>query len=183
MGLFRWFQGKSPTERRLGAWRAAWQQFSDTPNTSEIEKLSAELTAIGLPDEDVEIEREMLDGLANLVQLQHTVARDGLPVIASGHRVLGTEACHFSVSCSMPDEPAEPSGRLMFTGARAIFVGGSAAVTIPWHAVATVVQQHRDLVIVRRDRELLYRFRCNVFTDAMSGAFLARTLSSRRPSV
>jgi hypothetical protein len=183
MGLFRWFQGKSPAERRLSAWRTAWQQVSDTPNASEIEKLSAELTAIGLPAEDVEIEREMLDGLSGLVQLQQAVATSGLPVLASGHRVLGAEPCHFSASCSMPDEPAEPSGRLMFTGVRAIFVGGSAAVTIPWHAVANVLQQHRDLILVRRDRELLYRFRCNIFTDAMAAAYLARTLSSRRPSV
>jgi hypothetical protein len=164
MGLFRWFQGKSPAERRLSAWRTAWQQVSDAPNASEIE-------------------REMLDGLSGLVQLQQAVATSGLPVLASGHRVLGAEPCHFSASCSMPDEPAEPSGRLMFTGVRAIFVGGSAAVTIPWHAVANVLQQHRDLILVRRDRELLYRFRCNIFTDAMAAAYLARTLSSRRPSV
>jgi hypothetical protein len=183
MGLFRWFQGKSPAERRLGAWRAAWQQVSDTPNAHEIEKLSAELRAIGLPDDEVEIEREMLDALSSLVQLQAAVATSGLPVLASGHRVLGTEACHFSASCSMPEEPSEPSGRLMFTGVRAIFVGGSAAVTVPWHAVANVMQQHRDLLLVRRDRELLYRFRCNVFTDAMSAAYLARTLSSKRPIV
>ena len=183
MGLFRWFQGKSPAERRLGAWRAAWQQVRDTPNPSEIAALSAELSAIGLPDEDVEIEREMLEALSSLVQLQRDVAANGLPVIASGHRVLGTETCHFSASCSMPDEPSEPSGRLMFTGVRAIFVGGSAAVTIPWHAVANVLQQHRDVMLVRRDREVLYRFRCNVFTDAMSAAFLAQSLSSRRPSV
>jgi hypothetical protein len=183
MGLFRWFQGKSPAERRLSAWRAAWQRVSDAPNASEIEKLSAELKAIGLPDDDVEIEREMLEGLSSLGQLHAAVAASGLPVIASGHRVLGTEACHFSASCSMPDEPSEPSGRLMFTGVRAIFVGGSAAVTIPWHAVANVLQQHRDLLLMRRDREQLYRFRCNVFTDAMAGAFLARTLSSKRSSV
>jgi hypothetical protein len=183
MGLFRWFQGKSPSERQLTEWRAAWQRVSDAPNASDLEKITAELTAIGLPEEDIEIEREMIDGLASVFHLQQTVAASGLPVLPSGHRVLGAEPCHFSASCSMPDEPAEPSGRLMFTGVRAIFVGGSAAVTIPWHAVSNVLQQHRDLILVRRDREMLHRFRCNVFTDAMSAAFLARTLSSRRPSV
>ena len=37
----------------------------------------------------------------------------------------------------------------------------------------------RDLVIVRRDHETLYRFRCNAFADAMAAAFLAETLASR----
>jgi hypothetical protein len=183
MGLFRWFQGKSPAERRLDEWRAAWQRVSDAPNNSDIETLAADLTALGLPEEEIEIEREMIDGLAVLLQLRSDVETSGLPVIPSGHRVLGTESCHFSAPCSMPDEPSEPSGRLMFTGVRAIFVGGSAALTIPWHGVANVLQQHRDVILVRRDREALHRFRCNVFTDAMSAAFLARTLSSKRPSV
>jgi hypothetical protein len=106
-----------------------------------------------------------------------------LPVIASGHRVLGAEPCHFTAPCSMPDEPGEPSGRLMFTSVRAIFVGGSTSVVVPWHAVSQVLHQHRDLILVRRDREIMYRFRCNVFTDTLSSAFLARTLASRRPSV
>ena len=183
MGLFRWFQGKTPAQRQLDEWRATWKHVSDVPNTSDVERLTSELSAIGLPEEEIEIEREMIDGLASVLQLQNAVAANGLPVIPSGHRVLGAEPCHFSASCSMPDEASEPSGRLMFTGARAIFVGGSAAVTIPWHGVSNVLQQHRDLILVRRDRETLHRFRCNVFTDAMSAAFLARTLSSKRPSV
>ena len=66
-----------------------------------------------------------------------------------------------------PTIPAQPSGRLIFTGARAIFAGGARAMTLPWHAVADVVQQDRDVILVRHDRETFHRFRCNVFADAL----------------
>jgi hypothetical protein len=121
----------------------------------------------------------MLTGLDELVCLQTTVASNGLPVLPTGHRVVGAEPCYFSVPTSMPDEPTQPSGRLIFTSTRAIFAGSARATTVPWHAVSNVLQQGRDVILVRRDRDMLYRFRCNVFGDALSGAFIARRLASR----
>jgi hypothetical protein len=83
----------------------------------------------------------------------------------------------------MPDDPAQPSGRLILTGGRAIFAGGARALTLPWHAVSDVVPQSRDVVLVRRGGDTLHRFRCNVFGDALCAALLARTLSRRaRPA-
>ena len=49
----------------------------------------------------------------------------------------------------------------------------------PWHAVSHVIDQDRDLLLVRRDREAVHRIRCNVFDDVLSAAFVARTLASR----
>ena len=46
-----------------------------------------------------------------------------------------------------------PDERSTILTVRAVFVGGSRAVTIPWHAVGRSFPQNRDLVLVRSDRE------------------------------
>ena len=76
----------------------------------------------------------------------------------------------------MPDEPGEPGGRLLLTSGRAIFVGGANGLSAAWHAVGDAHHLHRDLVLVRTDRDRIYRFRCNTFGDALRGAFIARAL-------
>jgi len=180
MGLMRWLKAKSVSgDSRLDEWRRVWQAASATPDAAHVASLSAALDQLGLSEEDIAIEREMLEGLDQLVRLQSAVAAEGVPVIETGHRVVGGDACHFSAPSSMPDEASHPSGRLIFTNARAVFVGGAKATTLPWHAVSEVVRQDRDVILVRHDRETCYRFRCNVFADALSGAFLARTLAGR----
>jgi hypothetical protein len=80
----------------------------------------------------------------------------------------------------MPDDAAQPSGRLILTSGRAIFVGGARGVTVAWHSVAEPMQADRDLILVRADRETVYRFRCNSFGDALAAAFVARQLAGRR---
>ncbi len=163
----------------LGEWRKRWQRAAGAPDAGAIASLAAELDGMAFPEEDIEIEREMLDGLVHVSHLHAAVTAQGLPVVETGHRVVGTEACHFSVPSSMPDDAAQPSGRLIFTAARAIFVGGARALTLPWHTVADVVQQERDVILVRHDRKTVHRFRCNVFADALCAGLLARTLSRR----
>jgi hypothetical protein len=145
--------------------------------------LSVSLAALGLPEEEVEIEREMLAGLEHLANIQSSLPAGTLPSVETGHRVVGTDRCHFSAPVSMPDEPAQPSGRLILTNVRAIFAGGGKATTIPWHAVADVLQAERDVILVRRDRDNFHRFRCNVYADALEAAWLARALAGghRRP--
>jgi hypothetical protein len=185
MGLLRWLRSKriNAGDSRRDQWRRAWRAACVTPDAAGVTALSSDLNRLGLPEEEIEIEREMLAGLDQLVQLQSAVATNGLPVIETGHRVVGVEACHFSAPSSMPDDSAQPSGRLIFTNARAIFAGGARATTVPWHAVAEVLQQGRDVILVRRDRESLHRFRCNLFADALCAGFLARTLASRKRGV
>ena len=80
----------------------------------------------------------------------------------------------------MPDEPAQPSGRLLLTGTRAIFVGGARASRFPWHGVAEIVNQERDLVLVQLGRETVHRFRCNIFGEALAAAFLAAHVAPKQ---
>jgi hypothetical protein len=166
---------------KLREWRRQWLEAAAAPDAAAIDALSASLDGLALPEEEVEIEREMLDGLREVARLRAALAADGLPVVETGHRVVGAETCHFSAPSSMPDDPAQPSGRLIFTRARAIFAGGSRALTLPWHTVADVVQQERDVILVRHDRATFHRFRCNVFADALCAGLIARTLARRAP--
>ncbi len=181
MALWGWFRrNRSGGDGRLTEWRQAWRVAAGKPDPADVASLTARLDAIGLPDDDVEIEREMLEGLDQLIRLTAIIGSNGLPILETGHRIVGADTCHYSAPASMPDDPTQPAGRLILTSARAIFAGGARATTLPWHAVSTVVQQDRDIVLVRHDRETMYRFRCNLFADAMCAAFLARRLSTNK---
>ena len=147
---------------------------------AQLAPLRTQLDALGLPEDDVEIEREMLDALQDLAELATSVRAGGLPAVETGHRVVGTDRCHFTAPASMPDEASQPSGRLLLTSGRAIFVGGAHGATVPWHSVGEALHVDRDLVLIRSDRDKLYRFRCNTFSDALRAAFLARELMAAR---
>ena len=183
MGLFRWLKGKSGSTNgssALSSWQHAWRAACAEPTAERAASLDAALQSLGLSEDDAEIEREMLEGLGQLVALSGAVSAGALPTIETGHRVVGADTCHFSAPASMPDEPSQPGGRLLLTSARAIFVGGAKASTVPWHAILEVIDQDRDVVLVRHDRATFYRFRCNVYSDALSAAFLARHLARRQ---
>jgi hypothetical protein len=184
MGLFRWLKGQTGSTNgssaALSSWHQDWRAACAEPSTEKARSLEAALDSLGLSEDDAEIEREMLEGLEHLVALRGSVAAGALPVVETGHRVVGTDTCHFTAPSSMPDEPSQPGGRLLLTGARAIFVGGAKALTVPWHAVVEVLDQDRDVVLVRHDRATLYRFRCNVYADALTAAYLARHLARRQ---
>jgi ketosteroid isomerase-like protein len=176
MGLLRWLKrGESEQGRRLGEWKKAWAAAVQAADAGAVTRLRAELDALRLPEDDIEIEREMLDALEHLGTLTTAVQAAGLPAVETGHRAVGADICHFSAPVSMPDEPAQPAGRLLLTNARAIFVGSGGA-TAAWHTLAEAVQADRDLLLVHRDRERMYRFRCNSYSDALRATFLARQL-------
>ena len=77
---------------------------------------------------------------------------------------------------SMPDDPVQPTGRLLLTSGRAAFAGGSRTPSIPWHAARDVIRAGRDLIVVRAGGSDGLRFRCNTFSDAVRGAAIARHL-------
>jgi hypothetical protein len=182
MGLLGWFTGRgaSAEDRRLAEWRNAWSAAAEAGDTVQLPPLRAELDGMGLPEDDVEIEREMLDALQDFADLSRSVRAAGLPAVETRHRVVGSDRCHFTAPVSMPDEAAQPSGRLLLTSGRAIFVGGANGATVAWHSVGEVLHRDRDLILIRGDRTKLYRFRCNTFSDALCGAFLARELIGAR---
>jgi len=183
MGVFDWLRGgRVRADRRITEWHREWSDAAVAPEASRIVELERRLEALSLAEEEVEIEREMLAGLGELVELRDAASYDGLPTIETGHRVVGTDTCHFSVPASRPDDPAQPSGRLILTGRRAIFAGGPQGLTVPWHAITKVMSADRDIILIRADRDTLYRFRCNSYGEALRGTFIAQALSNgRRP--
>jgi hypothetical protein len=100
-------------------------------------------------------------------------------VIETGHRAIGADICHFTAPASMPDENGQPSGRLLLTDRRLVFVGGVRGAAIPWHSVIRTILAERDIVLVRSG-EQVYRFRCNSFSEAFRAALLARQLVAAR---
>jgi hypothetical protein len=176
----RLFRPRSVVASELEDWRKAWARAAgdSASDVVALAGLRARLDQLS-GREDVEIEREMLDGLEQALSLTSAIKDRGLPALATGHRVVGTDTCHFIAPASMPDDAAQPSGRLLLTNARAIFVGGGRGLTVAWHALARPAQTERDLVLVRRDGSALYRFRCNSYGDALCAAVTARHLVQR----
>jgi hypothetical protein len=176
-----WLKGarREPADPRLVQWRQDWQAASAAPTLPQARALRERLGELGLDDERHEIEREMLEGLEALVELSSAVATAGVTPIVTGHRAVGHDRCYFSAPASLPDDPAQPGGTLLLTNTRAIFVGGSRSLNVPWHSVTRCLQQDRDVVLVRGDQDL-HRLRCNSFADALRAAFLARTVAGRR---
>ena len=181
MAWFSWFKRTGTNNVGiLREWRKAWAAASETAARTDAEALRTRLIAIGLDDDEHEIEREMLEGLESLVVLKETIGAGVPPSIETGHRAVGRDQCYFSAPASLPDDPGQPSGTLLLTSARAIFVGGTKAVTVPWHSVGVCRRQDRDVLLVRVDREDLHRIRCNTYGDALHATFLIRHLAARR---
>jgi hypothetical protein len=181
MGWFGWLgRARARGNHRTNEWRRKWAEAIEGPTAAGAHDLRTDLEVLatgGVGDDDLEIEREMQEGLEALLHLAVEVGETGPPTIVTGHRAVGSDACHFSAPASLPDDPAQPSGTLLLTRTRLVFVGGARAVTIPWHAVGQCTHQDRDVVLVRRDRPDLHRLRCNTFSDALCATFLARQLT------
>jgi hypothetical protein len=179
MRVFDWLR-----RRRAGApaglevWRQAWAGAVSRGECAATDQLRGQLDAAGLPEEEIEVEREMLDGLAALCELRRAAARNGLPVLETGHRAAAGAPCHFSSPVSMPDEEGQPSGRLLLTAQRAVFAGPRGA-SVPWHAVLQALQSERDIVLIHRGRDRAHRFRCNSYADALTAVYIAQRLIAR----
>ena len=178
MKLFGWIRGKDSsggTERRR--WREAWTEAVVAEDGSRAAALRAQLNGLPLgAGDDNEVELEMIDALERLALLAGETAAGALPVVETQHRVLGGDRCHFTAPASLPEDPSQPSGRVLFTGARTFFVGGSQTQPVAWHAVRDVLHAERDVVLVRADGTAAAHFRFNSYCDAVAAAFLARRL-------
>jgi len=179
MGLLGRFFGRTSdngTSRAARAWRDAWEHAVAAPDADALAHLETALHRQPPLSDDLEMEEEMLDALRQLVDLDRDLAAAHLPVLETSHRVVGRDRCHFSAPVSMPDDPGQPSGRLLLTSSRAVFAGGSRTPALPWHAAREVVRTGRDLLFIRVGVDEGYRFRCNSFADAVCGAAIARHL-------
>ena len=127
-------------------------------------------------EDDLEIEREMLDGLTARWR-SPSIVESGLPAIPTGHRIVGHE-----IAFSAPSrcQTTLHSDRAAAADQRSRdFQGGVRGTTIAWHTVGDAAHVDRDLVLVTVSRESLHRFRCNTYADAMCAAHLARLLSPK----
>src|SRR4051812_35015599 len=175
MGLFGWLTRKS-NDDGTPAGREAWAAAVAALDTDAVDGLEAALRQQPPLADDVEMEEEMLDALKQLLAVERDLAGGSLPLIETSHRVVGADRCHFSAPVSMPDDPAQPTGRLLLTSTRAVFAGGARTPAVAWHATREVLQHDRDLLFVRIGADEGYRFRCNSFVDALCGAAIARHL-------
>lgn len=177
MGLFGWLT-KKPDDGEARAWREAWSRAVASLDAAAVAPLEAALRRQPPMADDVEMEEEMLDGLRQLLDLERDLAAARLPIVETSHRVVGVDRCHFSAPVSVPDDPAQPTGRLLLTSTRAVFAGGARAPALPWHVVREIVQSGRDVIFVlsRSGDDGGQRFRCNSFAEALCGAAIARHL-------
>ena len=177
MGLLGWLRGRSD-HGPVRAWREQWARAVASLDAAAVAPLEDALRRQPPIADDLELEEEMLEALRQRLDLERELAASGLPVLETSHRVVGTDRCHFSAPVSLPDDPAQPTGRLLLTSARGVFAGGSTTPALPWHGVRDVVQNGRDLIFVpaRAGDGGGHRFRCNSFGEALCGAAIARYL-------
>ena len=184
MGLFGWLTRRQ-TEDGTRAWREAWTRAVAALDADALPELEGALRRHPPMADDVEVEEEMLDGLRQLLTLEHDLAAARLPIVDTTHRVVGADRCHFTAPVSIPDDPAQPTGRLLLTSTRAAFAGAARTPALPWHAVREVVQSGRDVIFVigRSGEDDGQRFRCNSYAEALCGAAIARHLvrGARKP--
>src|SRR3982750_1512257 len=147
MGLFGWLTRKS-NDDGTRAWREAGGAAVAALDTDAVDGLEAALRQQPPLADDVEMEEEMLDAFKQLLAVERDPAGGGLPLIETTHRVVGADRCHFSAPVSMPDDPSQPTGRLLLTSSRAVFAGGSRTPAVAWHGVRHVVREGRDLLFV-----------------------------------
>lgn len=171
MGLLRWFRKNGAVRE----WRQRWATAVSAPDAAAVAELEAALRSQPPIARDLELEEEMLDALRQLLELTRDLDAARLPIVETTHRVVGNDLCHFSAPVSVPDDPAQPTGRLLLTSRRAAFAGGGRVPSLAWHAVREVVQNGRDMLLVATG-ETIVRFRCNSFPDAVRGAAIARHL-------
>src|SRR5213082_3128995 len=115
MGLFGWFR-KAPAGADVEAtraWREAWMKAVAARDAAAVVTLETALRATPPFADDLEIEEEMLQALEQLLELERELTASRLPVVETSHRVVGSDRCHFSAPVSMPDDPAQPTGRLL----------------------------------------------------------------------
>jgi hypothetical protein len=169
-------------QRRAGEFRAeaqaAIEQALARGDRAPLETLLRKPADVGLPEDDVELELEALHGALDAIGLRETVARDGLPVVEHQHKALGGDRCHFRAAVFLASDGSDRTGRLFLTDRRVLFLSAP-LVSLSWGGVASVEADQRDLLIASTSRGVLYRFRCNSFSDARCAEVIARAIKSQ----
>ncbi len=162
-------------ERRIASFRAEVVAVRAAPADGALAALRARPAALGLTEDDVALELEIVDGLLEVSELRKAAAGGAsLPEILTNHRALAGEPCRFVAPASRPDSPNDPGGKLFFTDRRLVYLG-SPSLTIAWPHVIDVREGDRDL-LVRLRAGGVRAFRCNSYVDTLRGAYIATRL-------
>ncbi len=94
------------------------------------------------------------------------------------HRVIGADTCHYMAPASLIEQ-VDSGGKVFVTSARIIFAAGT-VVSWPWHQIARVRREERDLLLELKGRPGV-RLRLNTYEGALVIAALVERLSSNRP--
>jgi hypothetical protein len=157
-----------------GWWREA-NALATTPDAGRLAALRAQVIEPGKAPDQAELQEEMIDGLERLLALAREPA---LPVVATQHRVIGNEVCHFIAPVSLIEE-VDAGGKLFATSERLVFAAGTVRQW-PWHALAAITRVERDVVIDLRGRPAAARLRANTYGDAMLLLALSERLRANR---
>jgi hypothetical protein len=111
----------------------------------------------------------MLEGLELLL----AASAAPLPVLATQHRVIGSDACHFVAPATLSGNVDTP-GKIFVTSERLIFAAGRVQ-SWPWHRVRRLARVERALLATVAGAGEDVQLVCNTYGDAM----IAAALSSR----
>src|SRR4029453_3075594 len=105
MGLWQWFTGRGAAhvDSRLRRWREHWSTAAASFDHGEIARLAQDLDAFQFPEDEIEIEREMLQALLEREKLASTIRESGLPNVETGHRAVRGDPSPYPAPVSMPD--------------------------------------------------------------------------------
>lgn len=151
--------------------------MAEAPTDAAIEALERRATFDRV--EDADRQREMIAGLRQLAEIAR---QPDLPAIATQHRVIGSDTCHFIGPASRVAE-RDSSGKLFLTSTRLVLVTGGVTAW-PWHRVTSVVRADRDVVFAVTGADAVH-VRLNTYGEALIVrhiAHRAERLLSRRAS-
>ena len=152
-------------------WRDAEREAA-TPTSDGVTRLRAALAA-QTSTTDHEAQDELLEAMEAVL----AAAPAPLPVVTTQHRVIGTDACHFTAPVTLAAEVGIP-GRLFLTSARCIFAGGKVQ-TWPWHRVRQVLRSGRDVALVVAGQDAHVHLQTNSYTDALLIVHMSDRLRGR----
>lgn len=174
MGLFDLFRRRHTAQPDVSGWWQTANALTTAPTHHAVAALRASTVDAADAPDLAEAQHEMLEGLETLVQL----AQAPLPVLDTQHRVIGADTCHYMAPASLIDQ-VDSGGKVFVTSARVIFAAGT-VVSWPWHQMARVQREERDLLIDLKGRPGV-RLRLNTYEGALVIAALAGRLSANRP--
>lgn len=174
MGLFDLFRRRDSAQPDVSGWWQTANALTTAPTIEAVAALKATTVNAAEAPDLAEAQDEMLEGLEALLRL----AQSPLPVFDTQHRVIGSDTCHYMAPASLIEQ-VDSGGKVFVTSARIIFAAGT-VVSWPWHQIARVQREERDLVLELKGRPGV-RLRLNTYEGALVMTALAGRLSTNRP--